>query len=200
MQKCKKNKNKNRYAPYIFIYIIFYCFSPYSCFWQKKKTQEEQYNIIYYLSLVPRLNPFCSLFSLSCPFNNAKHIEGFAGGRRGECASKSLSSFSPPVQEAQGDLNPWAGATEGAEETQGDWRGGRRLQNAVNSDCGSQRNRLCCISNRAEPRHFPVTALESPVDAFISETPRRRQDAPNRRSSHKVVIIFALFVWFKHDK
>lgn len=80
MQKCKKKQNKNRYAPYIFIYIVFYCFSPYSCFWQKKKTQEQQYNIIYYLSLVPRLNPFCSLFSLSCPFNNASTLRDLREG------------------------------------------------------------------------------------------------------------------------
>lgn len=90
-------------------------------------------------------NKICSIFLFPAVLFQHEYIEGFAGGRWGECGSKSLSSFSPPVQEAQGDLNPWTGATEGAKETQGDRWGGCRLQNSVNSDCGSQRNFLCCI-------------------------------------------------------
>lgn len=35
---------------------------------------------MYYLSLVPRLNPFCSLFSLSCPFSNASTLRDLREG------------------------------------------------------------------------------------------------------------------------
>lgn len=63
----------------------------------------------------------------------------------GEYVEVIIFPVSCPVHETQGDLNPWTGATEGAEETEGDrWRG-RRLQNAVKSDCGSRRISLRCI-------------------------------------------------------
>lgn len=63
----------------------------------------------------------------------------------GENVEVIIFLLSCPVQETQGDLNPWAGATEGAEETEGDRRRGRRLQNSVNSDCGSEGMILRCI-------------------------------------------------------
>lgn len=50
-----------------------------------------------------------------------------------------------PVQETHRDLNPWTRATGGAEKAEGEcWRG-CRLQNPVNSACGSQGIILGCI-------------------------------------------------------
>ena len=66
------------------------------------------------------------------------YSEGFAGGKLSECLSNLFFLLSRPVQETQGDLNPGTGATEGAEETEGDRRRGCGLQNSVNSDCGSE--------------------------------------------------------------
>lgn len=134
------NANNVHYVCFQYIcYLIFapsVSFTPCYCF-----LTSQQYPLIF---LLPILKIKFVLYFFFLLFQH-EYIEGFAGERWGECGSKSLSSFSPPVQEAQGDLNPWTGATEGAKETQGDRWGGCRLQNSVNSDCGSQRNFLCCI-------------------------------------------------------
>lgn len=48
------------------------------------------------------------------------------------------------VQKANRDINPWAGVTKGAEETEGDrWRG-RRLHNSVSSATEADRINWSC--------------------------------------------------------
>lgn len=137
--------------------------------------------IITHHYFIYRINTFCSsFFFLSCHFNYTSTGRDL---REGDEANVqlilfllSLLQYKKPKeiltleQELLKELKKLKGTGEGDVDCKTQWI----------LTVGGWGNHLCCISSRSEPRHFPVTALESPVDAFISKTPRQWQSAPNR--------------------
>lgn len=133
------------------------------------------------------------LFSLSRSFNNWSKLRDL---RRGDeenvqvnLCLLSLPQYKKPKeiltleQELLKELKKLKGTCEGDVDCKTQWI----------LTVGGRGNHLCCISSRSEPRRFPVSAGDPPLDAFISEMPRLPTVVC-------VVIIFALFVWFKHYK